>query len=120
MRAKVRSVIIVASPLAAVGPMIAAGVTGEWRYLPAGIAVGIAGLLAGAGGAIVQSTIVPIAVPALRDRREDIEPVARYLLSRICARLGRDLKWDPVKEQFIDDDEANRMISRTLRHPWHL
>jgi ABC-2 type transport system permease protein len=63
VRAKVRSVIIVASPLAAVGPMIAAGVTGEWRYLPAGIAVGIAGLLAGAGGAIVQSTIVPIAVP---------------------------------------------------------
>ena len=63
VRAKVRSVIIVASPLAAVGPMIAAGVTGEWRYLPAGIAIGIAGLLAGAGGAIVQSTIVPIAVP---------------------------------------------------------
>jgi ABC-2 type transport system permease protein len=63
VRAKVRSVIIVASPLAAVGPMIAAGVTGEWRYLPAGIAVGIAGLLAGAGGAIVQSTLVPIAVP---------------------------------------------------------
>jgi len=63
VRSKVRSVIIVASPLAAVGPMIAAGVTGEWQYLPAGIAVGIAGLLAGAGGAIVQSTIVPIAVP---------------------------------------------------------
>ncbi len=63
VRAKVRSVIIVASPLAAIGPMIAAGVTGEWRYLPAGIAVGIAGLLAGAGGAIVQSTLVPIAVP---------------------------------------------------------
>ena len=63
VRAKVRSVVIVASPLAVVGPMIAAGVTGEWQYLPAGIAVGIAGLLAGAGGAIVQSTIVPIAVP---------------------------------------------------------
>ncbi len=63
VRAKVRSVLIVASPLAAIGPMIAAGVTGEWQYLPAGIAVGVAGLLAGAGGAIVQSTIVPIAVP---------------------------------------------------------
>ncbi len=63
VRGKVRSVIVVASPLAIIGPLIAAGVTGEWRFLPAGVAVGIAGLLAGAGGAAVQSTFVPIAVP---------------------------------------------------------
>ena len=63
VRAKVRSVVVVASPLAVIGPLVAAGVTGEWWYLPAAIALGIAGLLAGAGGAIVQSTIVPIAVP---------------------------------------------------------
>lgn len=63
VRAKVRSVVVVASPLALVGPLIAAGVSGEWAYLPAGIAVGVAGLFAGAGGAIVQSTLVPIAVP---------------------------------------------------------
>jgi ABC-2 type transport system permease protein len=63
VRAKVRSVVVVASPLAVVGPLIAAGVTGEWQYLPAGVALGVAGLLAGAGGAIVQSTVVPIAVP---------------------------------------------------------
>jgi len=63
VRAKVRSVVVVASPLAILGPLIAAGVSGEWTYLPAGIAVGIAGLLAGAGGAIVQSALVPIAVP---------------------------------------------------------
>jgi ABC-2 type transport system permease protein len=61
--AKVRSVIVVASPLAVIGPLIAAGVTGEWAYVPAGVAVGCAGLLAGAGGAIAQSTFVPIAVP---------------------------------------------------------
>lgn len=61
--AKVRSVVVVASPLAVLGPLIAAGVTGEWQYLPAGVAVGIAGLLAGAGGAIAQSTFVPVAVP---------------------------------------------------------
>jgi len=41
-------------------------------------------------------------------------------IGNICARLGRDLQWDPMKEQFINDDEANRMRSRTLRHPWHL
>lgn len=63
VEAKVRSVIVVASPLAIIGPLVAASVTGEWSYLPAGIAVGCAGLLAGAGGAIAQSTFVPIAVP---------------------------------------------------------
>ena len=61
--AKTRSVIVVASPLAAIGPLIAAGVTGEWSYFPAGVSVGVAGLLAGAGGAIAQSAFVPIAVP---------------------------------------------------------
>lgn len=61
--AKVRSVLVVASPIAVIGPLIAAGVTGEWTYLPAGVSVGVAGLLAGAGGAIAQSTFVPIAVP---------------------------------------------------------
>lgn len=60
---KVRSVVLVASPLAVIGPLIAAGVTGEWSFLPAGVAVGVAGLLAGAGGAIAQSTFVPIAIP---------------------------------------------------------
>lgn len=60
---KARSVIVSASPIALVGPLIAAAVTDEWSYLPAGIAVGIGGLLAGAGGAVVQSSLVPIAIP---------------------------------------------------------
>ncbi len=63
VRGKARSVAIVASPIAIVGPLIAAGVAGEWNYLPAGILVGVGGLLAGAGGAMVQSILVPIAIP---------------------------------------------------------
>ena len=51
------------SPIALVGPLIAAAVTAEWQYLPAGLLVGAGGLLAGTGGAIVQSTIVPVAIP---------------------------------------------------------
>jgi hypothetical protein len=60
---KLRSIVIVASPLAIAGPFLAAGLTGEWRYLPAACCVGAAGLLAGSGAAIVQSAMVPIAVP---------------------------------------------------------
>lgn len=41
-------------------------------------------------------------------------------LSDIAMRLGRKLKWDPGKEQFVNDAEANRMLSRPMRDPWHL
>jgi predicted dehydrogenase len=34
--------------------------------------------------------------------------------------LGRKLKFDPVKEEFVGDDEANHMRSRALREPWHV
>jgi hypothetical protein len=61
--AKARSILIVAAPLALLGPVLAASLTGEWRYLPAGVGVGIGGLLAGVGAAVVQSALVPIAVP---------------------------------------------------------
>jgi len=63
VRAKIRSILIVASPLVVVGPMLAASVSGEWSYLPAGIAVGVAGLVSGTSGAIVQATYVPVAIP---------------------------------------------------------
>ena len=63
VRAKARSVLVVASPIAIIGPLIAAGVSGEWSYLPAGVLVGLGGLFAGAGGAMVQSILVPIAIP---------------------------------------------------------
>ncbi len=63
VRAKARSVAIVASPIALLGPLIAAGFTNEWNYLPAGVLVGVGGLLAGAGGAMIQSILVPIAIP---------------------------------------------------------
>ena len=36
----------------------------------------------------------------------------------IAWQLGRTLKFDPVKEEFIGDDEANRMRSRAMQAPW--
>jgi hypothetical protein len=34
--------------------------------------------------------------------------------------LGRKLTWDPVRERFVGDDEANRFLRRALRPPWRL
>ena len=50
--------------------------------------------------------VVPISVPPLRHRREDIEPIARHLLERIAGRYGRSLLLSP---------EALRVL---VRHDW--
>ncbi len=38
--------------------------------------------------------------------------------ANICMWLKRDLEFDPVKEEFVNDDEANRLRSRAMRAPW--
>ncbi|GAB6167090.1 Gfo/Idh/MocA family oxidoreductase [Thermostilla marina] len=38
----------------------------------------------------------------------------------VAWQLGRTLKFDPQKNEFIDDDEANRMRCRAMREPWHI
>ena len=60
---KARSIAIVAAPLGVAGPVLAAAITAEWRYFVAGLGIGIGGLLAGTGAAVVQSAMVPIAMP---------------------------------------------------------
>jgi predicted dehydrogenase len=36
----------------------------------------------------------------------------------IASQLGRSVQFDPLKESFVNDDEANRMRSRAYRAPW--
>ncbi|MGZ5465103.1 MAG: sigma-54 interaction domain-containing protein [Thermoanaerobaculia bacterium] len=39
--------------------------------------------------------VIPIEIPPLRERREDIEPLARFLLIRVAAQQGRELRFSP-------------------------
>ena len=36
-------------------------------------------------------------------------------LGNIAARLGRTLRFDPANERFVDDNEANQLVSREYR-----
>ena len=40
------------------------------------------------------------------------------ILGNMAAWLNRPLKWDPGKNEFINDDEANRLRRRVFREPW--
>jgi hypothetical protein len=40
------------------------------------------------------------------------------LLGGVVKQLNRALKWDPAREEFVGDDEANRMLSIAQRPPW--
>jgi hypothetical protein len=39
-------------------------------------------------------------------------------LANIAIRLGRQVKWDPSAEQFVNDPEAARMMAREMRKPY--
>ena len=41
-------------------------------------------------------------------------------LGNIAMKLRRKLHWDPVAERFTDSEEANQMLSKPMRSPWHL
>jgi len=63
----------------------------------------------------------------IRSRKETICPAETGHRSATICHLGnigyqirRPLTWDPVKEQFVSDDEANALVSRVPREPWKL
>jgi hypothetical protein len=41
-------------------------------------------------------------------------------LGNTAMRLQKKIRWDPLNEKFINDPEAERMISRAMRGPWQL
>ncbi len=64
---------------------------------------------------------------AIREDRlpnTDIEPSHRVAtlcnLGNLAYLLGRKLAWDGVKQQVVGDDQANRLLGKPQRHPYHL
>jgi predicted dehydrogenase len=41
-------------------------------------------------------------------------------LANIGYKLRRNLVWDPEKEHFVDDKEANKLLDHAMREPWKL
>jgi len=39
-------------------------------------------------------------------------------IGNLAMLLGRKLQWNPEEERFVDDEEANAMLSRKQREPW--
>jgi predicted dehydrogenase len=39
-------------------------------------------------------------------------------INNVSMRLGRELKWDPVAEKFVNDDEASGFLLPPMRAPW--
>ena len=66
-------------------------------------------------------------VQCVRARRDPAAPVeachaatTATLVADIATRTGRKLTWNWKKEQFLNDDNANRMLLRSMRSPWHV
>ena len=61
----------------------------------------------------------------IKSRRQPIAPVevahrscSACLLHHMAMKLKRKLHWDPAKERFKNDDDANAMLSRPQRWPY--
>ncbi len=66
-------------------------------------------------------------VECVLSRRKTICPIESAVRSDtvchiddIAVRLGRKLRWDPAREIFLNDQDANRMLVRPMRSPWRL
>jgi myo-inositol 2-dehydrogenase / D-chiro-inositol 1-dehydrogenase len=56
--------------------------------------------------------------PAVTTPEQAHRSTSACIISWIAMKLGRKLRWDPVKEEFIGDAEANALRSRAERKPF--
>ncbi len=56
--------------------------------------------------------------PAVTTPEEAHRSTSACEIGWVAMKLGRKIRWDPVKEVFIDDEQANSMRSRKQRAPY--
>ena len=61
----------------------------------------------------IRSRKQPICDPEIGHRS-----VSVCHLGVIAIRLGRKLRWNPEKEEFVGDTEAGKWLARQQRKPW--
>lgn len=61
----------------------------------------------------------------IKSRKDPVEPVeaghrtaSMCHLANIAMQLRRKIRWDPEKEQILDDSQASQMLSRPIREAW--
>jgi hypothetical protein len=64
-------------------------------------------------------------IDAIRKKAQPISPITAAVhaetmcqQSAIAMQLQRKLRWDPKAERFVNDEQANRLLSRAIRAPW--
>jgi hypothetical protein len=70
---------------------------------------------------------IPGFIECVKKRLETCAPVevahrstTLSTIGAIAMILGRPVKWDFAKEEFVGDEEANRLRSRAMRQPWRV
>ena len=63
----------------------------------------------------IRMSKTPIAEPEIGHRSTSVA-----LLGNIAFKTGRRLTWDAPKELFVNDPDANKLLSRKPRKPWDL
>ncbi|WP_337176927.1 Gfo/Idh/MocA family oxidoreductase [Paludisphaera sp.] len=61
----------------------------------------------------VKSRRQPVANPEVMHRS-----MSTVHAANVCMWLRRDVQFDPVREEFVGDAEANRFLTRAQRAPW--
>jgi len=66
-------------------------------------------------------------IECVKSRKKTITPIeiahrstSICLIGGICLKLGRKLQWDPKTEKFVNDNEANKLLSCDMREPWKI
>ena len=61
----------------------------------------------------------------IKSGKETISPVEKghractvCLITHISMKLGRKLQWNPDTEKFVNDEDANKLLSRSQRFPY--